>query len=206
VVVPGRRPASGQAGIWDWAAAAPPPSSSPTSRPDHPVDRQRVSLYLLRRPVPVTSRPAASQSVVRWASRSDVKPRRRATSFFVPEQRADSGSNDTDLGSGCPVALPSSFAPTAHPNLHGPDSARTAGFFLMDRTNLGGPASNDQQCAGHVLGRARSGLLGPPGRWGGNALRPTSPKPGPAASSMKYERRHQRGRARRWASACTQRA
>jgi hypothetical protein len=60
-----------------------------------------------------------------------------AHDFFAPTDAPTLDQNDTDLGSGGPVALPDAFGTTSHPHLLVEDG-KDGRLFLLDRDNLGG--------------------------------------------------------------------
>jgi hypothetical protein len=82
------------------------------------------------------------------------------TDFFSPSNAPTMDANDTDLGSGGPMALPDGWGTAAHPNLI-VQMGKDGRLFLLDRGNLGG---SGQGAGGtdNVLGK-----LGPyQGQWG----------------------------------------
>jgi hypothetical protein len=87
-------------------------------------------------PGPGTSPPGTlAESVVRLAVNSDGSM--TAKDFFSPSDNVKLDQNDTDLGSGGPVALPDVFGTASHPHLLvivGKDGV----VRLLDRDNLGG--------------------------------------------------------------------
>ncbi|MFF8602437.1 choice-of-anchor D domain-containing protein [Streptomyces sp. NPDC015232] len=104
-----------------------------------------------------------SESVVRLGVNSDGTM--SAQDFFSPANANQLDLNDTDLGSGGPVALPGApFGTSAHPNLL-VQIGKDGRLFLLDRDDLGGraqgPGGTDK-----VLG-----ALGPyEGVWGHPAV------------------------------------
>ncbi|MFD0329965.1 PQQ-binding-like beta-propeller repeat protein [Streptacidiphilus monticola] len=78
-----------------------------------------------------------SESVVRLAVNSDGTM--AAQDFFSPANAATLDQNDTDLGSGGPVALPDGFGTAAHPHLL-VQIGKDGRVFLLDRDHLGGRA------------------------------------------------------------------
>ncbi|MGH3865124.1 MAG: choice-of-anchor D domain-containing protein [Pseudonocardiaceae bacterium] len=60
-----------------------------------------------------------------------------ARDFFAPANADTLDNNDTDLGSGGPLALPASFGTAAHPHLL-VEVGKDGRVFLLDRDNLGG--------------------------------------------------------------------
>ena len=107
-----------------------------------------------------------AESVVRL----QVQPDRtvKAVDFFSPVNNTNLDTDDTDLGSGGPMALPDGFGTTAHPHLL-VLSGKDGRVFLLDRDNLGGvgqgPNGTDMvlQSAGPYRG-----VWGHPAFWGGN--------------------------------------
>jgi len=107
-----------------------------------------------------------AESVVRLAVQSNGSL--AATDFFSPSDAPTMDTNDTDLGSGGPMALPDGFGTAAHPHLL-VQMGKDGRMFLLDRDDLGG---RDQ---GANRGDAVLGVLGPyqgqwghPGFWGGD--------------------------------------
>ncbi len=90
------------------------------------------------------------------------------TDFFSPSNATTMDANDTDLGSGGPMALPDGFGTAAHPNLM-VQVGKDGRLFLLDRNNLGG---HDQGASGgdNVLGKLGpyQGQWGHPAFWGGD--------------------------------------
>ena len=107
-----------------------------------------------------------SESVVRLHVNSDgsLAP----TDFFSPANAPTMDANDTDLGSGGPMALPDGFGTQAHPNLL-VQVGKDGRLFLLDRNNLGG---REQGTGGtdNVLGMVGpyQGQWGHPAFWGGD--------------------------------------
>ncbi|MGW2374262.1 outer membrane protein assembly factor BamB family protein [Kitasatospora sp. NPDC001683] len=75
------------------------------------------------------------ESVVRLGVNSDGSL--SARDFFSPTDNRTLDKNDTDLGSGGPMALPSGFGTAAHPHLL-VQVGKDGRVFLLDRDNLGG--------------------------------------------------------------------
>ncbi|MFJ3904929.1 choice-of-anchor D domain-containing protein [Streptomyces sp. NPDC090025] len=107
-----------------------------------------------------------SQSVVRLGVNSDGTL--SAQDFFSPANANQLDLNDTDLGSGGPVALPATpFGTSAHPKLL-VQIGKDGRLFLLDRDALGGraqgPGGTDQ-----VLGTfgPYEGVWGHPAAYGG---------------------------------------
>ncbi|WP_370114303.1 choice-of-anchor D domain-containing protein [Streptacidiphilus sp. MAP12-33] len=109
-----------------------------------------------------------SESVVRLGLNSDGSM--HAQDFFSPADAPTLDQNDTDLGSGGPLALPATpfGASTAHPHLL-VEVGKDGRVFLLDRDNLGGrkqgPGGGDA-----VLGITGpfQGVWGHPAAYGGN--------------------------------------
>ncbi|GAA2769529.1 Ig-like domain-containing protein [Streptomyces showdoensis] len=107
-----------------------------------------------------------SESVVRLGVNSDGTL--SAQDFFSPSNANQLDLNDTDLGSGGPVALPGTpFGTSAHPRLL-VQIGKDGRLFLLDRDDLGGrsqgPGGTDK-----VLGTfgPYEGVWGHPGVYGG---------------------------------------
>ncbi|WP_052438994.1 choice-of-anchor D domain-containing protein [Streptacidiphilus jiangxiensis] len=101
-----------------------------------------------------------SESVVRLGLNSDGSM--HAQDFFSPANAPTLDQNDTDLGSGGPLALPATpfGASTAHPHLL-VEVGKDGRVFLLDRDNLGGRKQ------GSGGGDAVLGITGPfQGVWG----------------------------------------
>ncbi|MFJ5032674.1 PQQ-binding-like beta-propeller repeat protein [Streptomyces sp. NPDC088560] len=90
-----------------------------------------------------------------------------ARDFFSPANNRTLDNNDTDLGSGGPVALPDGFGTAAHPHLL-VQVGKDGRVFLLDRDNLGGmgqgPNGTDKPVS--VAGPFE-GVWGHPAFWGG---------------------------------------
>jgi hypothetical protein len=87
-----------------------------------------------------------------------------ARDFFAPANADTLDNNDTDLGSGGPLAMPAGFGTTAHPHLL-VEVGKDGRVFLLDRDNLGGRKQ------GPSGGDAVVGITGPfNGLWGHLAL------------------------------------
>jgi len=116
---------------------------------------------------PGTSPPATlSESVVHLSVASDGTI--SASDFFSPANAATLDSNDQDVASGGPVALPSAeFGTPAHPNLLA-QIGKDGRLFLLDQSSLGG---RGQGAGGtdQVIGETDlSGVWGHPAVWGGD--------------------------------------
>ena len=103
-----------------------------------------------------------AESVVRLQVNADGSL--TSADFFSPSNAPTMDLNDTDLGAGGPIALPSTFGTTAHPNLL-VQAGKDGRVFLLDRDNLGGRS----QGAGGT--DAVLGITGPfQGQWGHPAV------------------------------------
>jgi outer membrane protein assembly factor BamB len=117
-------------------------------------------------PIPGASPPGSlGESVVRVVVQPDGSL--KATDFFAPSNGTTLDTNDSDLGSGGAVALPSSpFGTTAHPHLLF-EAGKEGYVYLLDRDNLGGFA-NGAGGTDNALVR-----IGPwPGFWSKGAVWP----------------------------------
>src|SRR5262249_41970958 len=98
-------------------------------------------------PIPGNTPPAVlDESMVRLQVQGDGSL--VAVDFFAPQNLQDLDANDTDFGSGNPVALPSQFFGTGEfPNLIAV-GGKDGTVFILDRNNLGGfqqgPGNGDQ--------------------------------------------------------------
>lgn len=112
---------------------------------------------------PGTTPPATlAQSVVRLQVQADKSL--RAADFFSPTNAPTLDLNDTDLGSGGPVALPDSFGTAGHPHLL-VQSGKDGRVFLLDRDALGARSQGTGGTDGVV------GVTGPfQGQWGHPAV------------------------------------
>jgi hypothetical protein len=107
-----------------------------------------------------------AESIVRL----QVQPDRtlKSVDFFSPINNTNLDTDDTDFGSGGPMAVPDGFGTASHPHLlvH---SGKDGRVFLLDRDDLGGtgqgPNGTDKvlQTAGPYRG-----VWGHPAFWGGN--------------------------------------
>jgi hypothetical protein len=92
-----------------------------------------------------------------------------AKDFFSPSNNAQLSANDTDFGSGGPMALPNGFGTAAHPHLL-VQVGKDGRVFLLDRDNLGGmgqgPGGTDAS-VGPPLG-PYNGMWDHPAFWGGD--------------------------------------
>ncbi|MEO6822277.1 MAG: choice-of-anchor D domain-containing protein, partial [Candidatus Nanopelagicales bacterium] len=86
--------------------------------------------------------------------------------WFTPANGPALDSNDTDLGSGAPMGLPTGFGPPSHPNLL-VQVGKDGRIFLLDRDNLGGyagPGGTDNVVS---MTSNVGGLWGSPSFFGG---------------------------------------
>ncbi|WP_322752363.1 choice-of-anchor D domain-containing protein [Frankia sp. Cas3] len=88
--------------------------------------------------------------------------------FFTPVNAATLNQNDTDLGSGGPLALPDGFGTPTHPHLLVQDG-KDGRVFLLDRDDLGGRGQGPQGID-DVVGMTGpfQGVWGHPALWGGD--------------------------------------
>jgi len=92
-----------------------------------------------------------------------------AADFFSPSNNIALDQNDTDLGSGGPMAIPDGYGTSAHPHLM-IEVGKDGRVFLLDRDNLGGmgqgPGGSDAvlQTAGPI-----NGVWGHAAFWGGGS-------------------------------------
>ena len=113
-------------------------------------------------PTPTT----LGESVIRL----QVQPDRtlEAVDYFSQVNGTNLNTDDTDLGSGAPLALPDGFGTKQHPHLM-VESGKDGRVFLLDRDDLGGtgqgPDGTDKVL--QVNGPYR-GVWGHPAFWGGN--------------------------------------
>jgi hypothetical protein len=88
--------------------------------------------------------------------------------FFSPADAPTLDANDTDFGSGGPMALPAGFGTAAHPHLL-VQMGKDGRLFLLDRDSLGGrgQGSGGTDSALSILGPYQ-GQWGHPAFWGGD--------------------------------------
>ena len=106
------------------------------------------------------------ESVVRLAVGSDGNL--TAKDFFSPVNNTNLDTNDADLGSGGPMAIPDGFGTAAHPHLL-VQVGKDGRIFLLDRDNLGGTG----QAAGGADSTVQTigpfnGVWGHPAFWAGD--------------------------------------
>lgn len=91
-----------------------------------------------------------------------------AKDFFSPVNNTNLDTNDADLGSGGPIALPDTAGTAAHPHLL-VQAGKDGRVFLLDRDNLGGVGQGAGGTDG-VLQTAGpyNGQWGHPAFWGGD--------------------------------------
>jgi hypothetical protein len=119
-------------------------------------------------PGPGTSPPSTlAESVIRLQVNADGTL--TAKDFFSPTNNSKLDQDDTDFGSGGPLALPNNFGTTAHPHLLVQDG-KDGRVYLLDRDNLGGTAQGaggTDASVGPPLG-PYNGMWGHPAFWGGD--------------------------------------
>ncbi|MGI3782514.1 MAG: choice-of-anchor D domain-containing protein [Janthinobacterium lividum] len=107
-----------------------------------------------------------AESVIRL----QVQPDRTlaAVDFFSPVNNTNLDTDDTDLGSGAPMAIPDGYGTAAHPHLL-VEAGKDGRVFLLDRDDLGGSG----QGAGGTddvlqVNGPYKGVWGHPAFWGGS--------------------------------------
>ena len=110
--------------------------------------------------------PNLAESVVRLKVNPDGTL--SATDFFSPHNNTNLDTDDLDLGSGGPLAIPDGYGTTAHPHLL-VQVGKDGRVFLLDRDHLGGDAqgAGGTDAALQIVGPYR-GVWGHPAFWGGN--------------------------------------
>ncbi|WP_433615892.1 choice-of-anchor D domain-containing protein [Dactylosporangium sp. CA-139114] len=119
-------------------------------------------------PGPGTSPPGTlAESVIRLQVNGDGSL--SAKDFFSPANNGKLDQDDTDFGSGGPVALPASFGTAAHPRLM-VQTGKDGRVFLLDRDNLGGMAQGPGGTDASLVPPAGpyNGVWGHPAVWGGD--------------------------------------
>ncbi len=119
-------------------------------------------------PGPGTSPPGTlAESVIRLQVNADGSL--TAKDFFSPFNNSRLDQDDTDFGSGGPMALPAGFGTPAHPRLL-VQTGKDGRVYLLDRDNLGGnaqgPGGGDAS-VGPPAG-PYNGVWGHPAFWGGD--------------------------------------
>jgi hypothetical protein len=119
-------------------------------------------------PGPGTNPPGTlAESVVRLQVNADGSL--TAKDFFSPSNNSKLDQDDTDFGSGGPLALPAGFGTAAHPHLL-VQVGKDGRVYLLDRDNLGGTAQGaggTDASVGPPLG-PYNGMWGHPAFWGGD--------------------------------------
>jgi hypothetical protein len=119
-------------------------------------------------PGPGTSPPGTlAESVIRLQVNADGSL--TAKDFFSPTNNSKLDQDDTDFGSGGPLALPAGFGTSAHPHLL-VQVGKDGRVYLLDRDNLGGTAQGPggtDASVGPPLG-PYNGMWGHPAFWGGD--------------------------------------
>jgi F5/8 type C domain/Abnormal spindle-like microcephaly-assoc'd, ASPM-SPD-2-Hydin len=119
-------------------------------------------------PGPGTTPPGnLAESVVRLQVNADGSL--TAKDFFSPSNNSRLDQDDTDFGSGGPLALPAGFGTTAHPHLL-VQTGKDGRVYLLDRDNLGGSAQGAGGTDASVGPPAGpyNGVWGHPAFWGGD--------------------------------------
>ena len=114
-----------------------------------------------------TSQPTMGESVVRLTANPDGTMTH--ADHFAPYNASDLNTNDLDLGSVGPVALPDSMGVTGHPHLL-IQGSKSGVVYLLDRDNLGGraqgPGGTDLDVAAYRA--LAAGVYGPVSIWPGD--------------------------------------
>ncbi|MFG2043316.1 choice-of-anchor D domain-containing protein [Dactylosporangium sp. NPDC048998] len=119
-------------------------------------------------PSPGSSPPGTlAESVIRLQVNGDGSL--TARDFFSPANNGKLDQDDTDFGSGGPVALPASFGTAAHPHLL-VQTGKDGRVYLLDRDNLGGMAQGPGGSDASLVPPAGpyNGVWGHPAVWGGD--------------------------------------
>ncbi|MET3808718.1 hypothetical protein ABIB25_005748 [Nakamurella sp. UYEF19] len=91
-----------------------------------------------------------------------------AADYFSPANNTGLNTNDTDFGSGAPLAIPDGFGTAAHPHLL-VQIGKDGRLFLLDRDNLGGTAQGPGGTDAVVSQSGPfHGVWGHPAFWGGS--------------------------------------
>jgi hypothetical protein len=119
-------------------------------------------------PGPGTNPPGTlAESVIRLQVNGDGSL--TAKDFFSPFNNSRLDQDDTDFGSGGPMALPAGFGTAAHPHLL-VQTGKDGRVYLLDRDNLGGNAQGaggGDASVGPPAG-PYNGVWGHPAFWGGD--------------------------------------
>ncbi|WP_432839202.1 choice-of-anchor D domain-containing protein [Dactylosporangium sp. CA-092794] len=119
-------------------------------------------------PGPGTSPPGTlAESVIRLQVNGDGSL--TARDFFSPANNGKLDQDDTDFGSGGPVALPAAFGTAAHPHLL-VQTGKDGRVYLLDRDNLGGMGQGPGGTDASLVPPAGpyNGVWGHPAVWGGD--------------------------------------
>ncbi|SER35769.1 choice-of-anchor D domain-containing protein [Microlunatus flavus] len=108
-----------------------------------------------------------AESVVRVTVQGDRTL--KATDFFSPVNNSNLDTDDTDLGSGAPMAIPDGYGTADHPHLMvmvGKDGR----VFLLDRDDFGGSGQKSGKKDDVLqVGGPYKGVWGHPAFWGGGS-------------------------------------
>jgi hypothetical protein len=107
-----------------------------------------------------------AESVVRVSVQSDRTL--RATDFFSPVNNRNLDTDDTDLGSGSPMAVPTGYGTKEHPHLL-VQVGKDGRVFLLDRDDLGGSGQRGGKDKVLQAGGPYKGVWGHPAFWGGGS-------------------------------------
>ena len=132
--------------------------------PDHPGHRQRG----VARPRP-GHQPTRHARRVGGPAPGQLRRQPAAKDFFSPVNNSKLDQDDTDLGSGGPLAIPAGFGTPAHPHLI-VQIGKDGQVYLLDRDNLGGIGAGPgrhRRVAVQPLG-PYNGVWGHPAFWGGD--------------------------------------
>jgi LGFP repeat/Abnormal spindle-like microcephaly-assoc'd, ASPM-SPD-2-Hydin len=109
--------------------------------------------------------PTLAESVARLAVGADGNL--SAVDYFSPYNNVTLDQDDTDLGSGGPMALPAGFGTSSHPRLM-VQAGKDGRVFLLDRDDLGGTAQGPAGVDAVVsVSGPYQGVWGHPAFWGG---------------------------------------
>ncbi|HEY0237171.1 MAG TPA: choice-of-anchor D domain-containing protein [Friedmanniella sp.] len=90
----------------------------------------------------------------------------KATDFFSPVNNSNLDTDDTDLGSGGPMAIPDGYGTSAHPHLL-VEVGKDGRVFLLDRDDLGGSGQKGGKDDTLQTGGPYKGVWGYPAFYGG---------------------------------------